>query len=520
MLFKKTIFPHLVCIVLSALLVYLLGYPLRVDRILLTYFSLIFFAHFTLGKFIFGFLFILAAIYFPTSYYYGSPNVAVISALLETNLDESSEYFSQLPPLLLVAPIFLILVFIFTFTKLQFPKINNKYFILFALAVCLYKPVKILCKSNANLPATFVIDNFKYPFFEFFTDLYTSIKIYTTEKQEQLEQIKYANTIPIISVSPKHKTYVIMIGESVRKDYMSAYGFKYDNTPFANHNASIIWDGLIAPAPNTQSSIPHFISQSVFIDDKKVTTQINNNIISIANAAGFETYWLSNQGRLGKMEITVPRIAAYSKHSFYTKKGEYNGKNSRGKHDTLLLPELDTILSTEQTRPRLIVMHLIGSHPHFCKRLEFDVQFNLNNKNISCYVSSIKETDDLIKATIESLQKHHEDYALVYFSDHGLAHTDNYQDLRHNASYQNSYQVPLIFFDSNHTQQHRINRTISGFQFVYLLSHWLGIELDVKHDYMQNELMDISEQNDIKIKDWQSNKLYQFDNLKKDPNPY
>ena len=46
-------------------------------------------------------------------------------------------------------------------------------------------------------------------------------------------------------------------------------------------------------------------------------------------------------------------------------------------------------------------MHLIGSHPHFCKRLQFDVQFDLNNKNVSCYVSSIKETDDLLKSTVE-----------------------------------------------------------------------------------------------------------------------
>ena len=217
---------------------------------------------------------------------------------------------------------------------------------------------------------------------------------------------------------------MVIIGESVRKDYMSAYGFKYSNTPFTDNNASLIWDGLIAPASNTQSSIP-----------------------------------------------------------------------------------------------QLIVMHLIGSHPHFGKRLQFDVQFDLNNKNVSCYISSIKETDDLLKSTVEILKKHNEDYSLVYFADHGLSHTEQYQDLRHNWEYQNSFQVPLIFFDSDKTNQVKINKQISGYQFVYLLSHWMGIQLNVQHDYMQYDLTDIPEQKNIQIKDWQ-NKLYPFNNLKKDPNPF
>ncbi|WP_176713956.1 phosphoethanolamine transferase [Gilliamella sp. wkB72] len=363
------------------------------------------------------------------------------------------------------------------------------------------------------------MDNFKYPAFEFCFDLYSSAKIYHTEQAEQLRQIQQPNTIPIVSVNPKHKTYVIIIGESVRKDYMSAYGFKYNNTPFTNKNASVIWDGLIVPASNTQSSIPHLISQSSYLDDNEVNAQLNNNIIAIANDAGFETFWLSNQGKLGRMEITVPRISAYSKNIFYTKKGEYNGKSTRGKYDTLLLPELDSLLSKKQDKPKLIIMHLIGSHPHFCKRLQFDIQFDLNNENISCYVSSIKETDDLIKSTIDILKKHNEDYSVVYFADHGLSHAEKYQDLRHNWEYQNSYQVPLIFFDSSEKNQIKINKQITGYQFVYLLSHWMGIDLNVHHDYMQYNLIDIPEQKDIQIKDWK-NKLYPFDNLKKDPNPY
>ncbi len=79
--------------------------------------------------------------------------------------------------------------------------------------------------------------------------------------------------------------------------------------------------------------------------------------------------------------------------------------------------------------------------------------------------------------------------------------------------------MPLIFFDSDKTNEVKINKQISGYQFVYLLSHWMGIQLNVQHDYMQYDLTDIPEQKNIQIKDWQ-NKPYPFNNLKKDPNPF
>lgn len=520
---KRILLQHIICLCLSVLLVYLLGYPQRFDRILLTYFSLIFFARFTIGRIFFGIFFVIAALYFPAGFYYGSPNVAVVSAIAETNLDEFEEFCSQLSFYFYTFPLLLILVFIVIFRKLPFPKVNNCYLIIFAILLLCYRPVKAIIKYNSNtftsISSTF-IHTVKYPILEFTVSFYDCVKLYLKEKQEQAKQLEHNNLIPISSITPKYKTYIIIIGESVRKDYMSAYGFKYINTPFTDKNAYIIWDGLIAPAPHTQASIPHLISESFFPTSKEVNTQLNNNIVSIANQAGFDTYWLSNQGKLGAIEITVPRIAAYAKYSFYTKSGEFNGKSSRGKYDTLLLPELDNILSKNDDNPKLIVMHLIGSHPHFCRRLELPVQFDLNNENISCYVSSIKETDDLIAATIDTLKKYYQDYSVVYFADHGLAHADQYQDLRHNADYQNSYQVPLIFFDSNNQSQLRINKQISGFQFVYLLSKWMGIELDVKHDYMQHEITAIPEQQNIKVKDWNMNNLYEYDKLKKDPNPF
>ena len=93
-------------------MVYLLGYEKRFDRAMLTYFSLIFLARFTLFRFFFGAIFVIASLYFPIGFYYGSPNVAVISAVSETDFDEVLEFFNQLPIYLYFIPIALVNLFI------------------------------------------------------------------------------------------------------------------------------------------------------------------------------------------------------------------------------------------------------------------------------------------------------------------------------------------------------------------------------------------------------------------------
>ena len=147
---KKELFSHIVCIGLSVLLVYLLGYPQRFDRILLTYFSLIFLARFSLFRNFYGLTFVIAAFYFPIAFYYGYPNVAVISAVSETDFDEVAEFLYQLPIYLYFIPIALMIAFIYIFYKVKFPTVNNKYIIILSLLLYCYKLIKVFFKDYAT----------------------------------------------------------------------------------------------------------------------------------------------------------------------------------------------------------------------------------------------------------------------------------------------------------------------------------------------------------------------------------
>lgn len=66
----------------------------------------------------------------------------------------------------------------------------------------------------------------------------------------------YNNTIitpqwQITNVSPKYKNYVLVIGESARRDYHEIYGYPIKNNPFLSEANGVFVDGFNAVGINT-----------------------------------------------------------------------------------------------------------------------------------------------------------------------------------------------------------------------------------------------------------------------------
>lgn len=301
----------------------------------------------------------------------------------------------------------------------------------------------------------------------FYTDLSFAPKIYLEKRDELLEFSQKPSTWQIQSVNPKYKNYVIIIGESVRSDYMNLYGFELENTPFLSTANGLFIDGYISTAEITMASIPATLS---------LNNQPNNNIISLAKQAGFSTSWLSNQGMLGFFSATISSFAMRSDYVYFTQRGDWQ-KSAAGIKDEKLLPELKKVLQTNTNSPRLIVLHLMGSHSDFCKRLNNGILFDYKTKPLSCYVSTIKQTDQLISDVITLLKDNQESYSLIYFSDHGLKHIGykNEQTLTHGGDTYESFTVPFAKISSDDTERKIIKTQRSAFNFLKGFSQWTGI---------------------------------------------
>lgn len=448
------------------------------------------------------------ALYFPAGWYYGAPNFKVIGAIMESDPGEATEFLSSLPTSIwLLQAAFAVLGFAawrcskpLLARAAQWPRKVKIYLAAVSGLLLVVPPVSTLLSDGSVqddesfIPVTIV---------GFYTDLAFAPKIYQDKKNVLMASANQPSTWHIRSIAPKYKNYVLIIGESARADYMQAYGFSQPNTPFLSQTNGLLIDGYISTAPITMLSIPNTLS---------IPNQANNNVVSLAKQAGFATAWLSNQGMTGPFSSRISHFALKSDHNFFTQRGDY-GKSTTI-NDNRLLPQLEKFLNKPTDRPRLIVLHLMGSHPEFCERLDGSVpEISFGSKAQSCYVTSIAQTDKLMADTVQILKNKDEPYSLIYFSDHGLKHigTGSERTLAHGGQTYESFTVPFAKISSDDTEHKVIKVQRSAFNFLKGFSQWTGIQTDELYSEDYDFFSDMPDLPSDK------NNLDQVNKLPKDP---
>ncbi|MEX6220394.1 sulfatase-like hydrolase/transferase [Providencia hangzhouensis] len=100
--------------------------------------------------------------------------------------------------------------------------------------------------------------------FKLFNDFYHSI-VNVKNEVKRLSEFNKQSEWGISELrqdSQQYDDYILIIGESVRRDYMNVYGYPIKNTPFANQTNGIIVEGLTSGGTNTISSLRIMLTQS------------------------------------------------------------------------------------------------------------------------------------------------------------------------------------------------------------------------------------------------------------------
>ena len=478
------------------------------------------------------FITITLSLYYPVYLSYGKPNSGIIAAFFETNPAESFEFLGKLKLSNLGLPI----LFIFSFYVLyklkkyainqveisakeqKHKKILNGFLAIVTIFSVIWVPTQFYIQnvSNDKVDAHWTLANSPVNLISFYANIIESIADYYHDKND-LENVQ--NITPpwhIISAKPQYKNYVLIIGESARRDYMSTYGFNLPTTPFLDKTKGYINAGYISSAPATYHSLLNTLH---FNPKDKGKKDYSYNIITLAKMAGIKTFWLSNQGSIGKYDTLASRLGVAADFHYFTKKGGFTTNNA---DDMALLDELKTRFKekTYSNNVRLFVIHLMGSHRNFCQRLkEEEKKLEFINESLSCYVNTILKTDKFIEETVTLLKEQNEPYSLIYFSDHGLSHINKEDkkevDLDFGDKYKQNFDVPFVKISSDDNTREVVNIKRSAFNFIYGFSQWLGIqteELNNHYDFFSNK-----DDEEIKVFNFQDNIPY--DSLKTDNIP-
>ena len=404
-------------------------------------------------------LFILltpAILYIPAGHAYGKINIGHAAALLQTNTSEAIEFIKLNITgftLCLMAIIFLSIFIIKSWNSR-----SKKGHLLFLI-------VFILLNLN-SYPKRFAIA------------AYMRLSEARTEVEILKNGISTKDQFIILKKNIQYKNILVIIGESVTREYMSVYGYPLDTTPWLKNANGDFYTNVISPAPNTFLSLPRTLAR--FDENKK---EAANNIVNLSNKADLNTYWVSNQGRIGEFDTPATIIAHHAKHKFFLNNGDY--ESAKNSDDFQMLPYINSIIRNKENK--VIFAHMIGSHPNPCERLQsYPLNFNTGNKIIDCYLSSIQKLDSFIKRATEMLEKNGEPYVIFYFSDHGLTVDNSSNPVRHGNSYRENYDIPFFIIDKKYNTHRLIDEPFNNAEFLSKFAEKIGIEYKLPLDEMRN----------------------------------
>lgn len=401
-------------------------------------------------------LFTPVILYIPAGHAYGRINIGYAASFLQTNTSEAIE-FIKLNATGVALPLLTIsLLFIF---------ITNSWHSISKRGQYLFLAVFILLNIN-SYPKRFAINAYVQ-----FTEAKTEVEI--------LKQgISIKDQFTITKKNIPYKNILVIIGESVTREYMSVYGYPLDTTPWLKNAKGDFYTNAISPAPNTFLSLPRTLAR--YDESKK---EAANNIVNLSNKAGLDTYWVSNQGRIGQFDTPATIIAYHARHKFYLNSGDY--ESAMNSDDFKMLPYISNIIRNKENK--VIFAHMIGSHPNPCDRLQsYPLNFNTGNKIIDCYLSSIQKLDSFIKRASEMLEQDGNPYVIFYFSDHGLTIDNSSNPVRHGNANREDYDIPFIIIDSKSTKHNLISGQFSNSAFLKKFSERVGIEYQLPPNDMQN----------------------------------
>lgn len=233
----------------------------------------------------------------------------------------------------------------------------------------------------------------------------------------------------LLSHKPEAGVYVLVIGESQNRAHMQAYNYHRATTPWLD---SMKNDKNMLLFTKAYSCHTHTVPTLLYA--LTVKNQYNNiavknavSVLEVAEAAGFETVWLSNQVKYSAWDTPVTSIASEANQQKWINSTLGESTNT-DYFDGKLIEELEKIKITDKM---LIVMHLMGNHGSYEQRYPKAFEKYDGKNTIDKYDNSIIYNDYVMSQVYKRARKIPNFKGLVYCSDHADAIDKN---LSHDAA--------------------------------------------------------------------------------------
>ena len=234
------------------------------------------------------------------------------------------------------------------------------------------------------------------------------------------------------------KNIVFILGESTNRNHMHLYGYYLPNTPnldALNEKGEIsVFRDVVSPHSTTIAVLSKLFTFCNRESDQEWYHY--NNLIDVMNAAGYKTYWLSNQETSGVWGNVAQIYAAHSDVSAFTRIRD--SREDYGIVDGELFPLIDDAIANRSEDKNFYVVHLMGGHGLYYNRFPYSFsKFSKDDINlpitdgkkeiVAQYDNALYYNDYIVSSIIDKFRD--SETLVIYVPDHGEAVYDEGEDM-------------------------------------------------------------------------------------------
>lgn len=337
-------------------------------------------------------------------------------AIAQTNIQEAIEYakdnFScKTIFLIILTNAFVFFVAIKNTQKILWNK-YNLFLVLFCITACLVGVYKYRDNIITDIPkqASKTLAQYK------------NFSKERTDRKDNMSKL-------LLSHKPEAGVYVLVIGESQNRAHMQAYNYHRATTPWLdsmkNDKNMLLFTKAYSCHTHTVPTLLYALTAKNQYNNIAVKNAVS--VLEVAEAAGLETVWLSNQVKYSAWDTPVTSIASEANQQKWINSTLGESTNT-DYFDGKLIEELEKIKITDKM---LIVMHLMGNHGSYEQRYPKAFEKYDGKNTIDKYDNSIIYNDYVMSQVYKRARKIPNFKGLVYCSDHADAIDKN---LSHDAA--------------------------------------------------------------------------------------
>lgn len=292
--------------------------------------------------------------------------------------------------------------------------------------------------------------------------VYASASVAVRNMQAYKELSSQVNSnVELTQNDSEIKNIVFILGESTNRNHMHLYGYYLPNTPnldaMNDRGELSVYRDVVSPHSTTIAVLSKLFTFCDRESDKEWYHY--NNLIDVMKAAGYKTYWLSNQETSGIWGNVAQIYAAHSDVSAFTRIRD--SREDYGIVDGELFPLVDDAIASRSPDKNFYVVHLMGGHGLYYNRFPYsftkftkdDIQLPIADSKkeiVAQYDNALYYNDYVVSSIIDKFRD--SETLVIYVPDHGEAVYDEGEDMSGHIEENPTHhmiEIPMIIWASD-----------------------------------------------------------------------